>query len=157
MESSSKQLADRFREVILHGTFIANTNYRQELQGLSLSIANAKVGTLNTIATIAQHINYYVEGVLKVFDFRTLDIKDKFSFDFKPLTVQSDWDGFLNRFWNNCEQLALHFEKLNNEELDNVFVEEKYGSYLRNLEGMIEHCYYHLGQIVLLKKLAVSQ
>jgi len=37
--------------------------------------------------------------------------------------------------------------------LDSVFVDEKYGTYLRNIEGVIEHCYYHLGQISLIKKL----
>jgi hypothetical protein len=31
-------------------------------------------------------------------------------------------------------------------------VEEKYGSVLRNIMGVIEHTHYHLGQIVLLKK-----
>ena len=33
------------------------------------------------------------------------------------------------------------------------FVDEKYGTYLRNIDGMIEHAYYHLGQVVLIKKL----
>lgn len=39
------------------------------------------------------------------------------------------------------------------EKLKEAFVEEKYGTYQRNLEGMIEHSYYHLGQIVLIKEL----
>jgi hypothetical protein len=34
-----------------------------------------------------------------------------------------------------------------------VFVDEKYGTYLRNIEAMIEHSYYHLGQIVLIRKI----
>jgi hypothetical protein len=29
----------------------------------------------------------------------------------------------------------------------------KYGNYYRNLHGIIEHTHYHLGQIVLIKKL----
>ena len=29
----------------------------------------------------------------------------------------------------------------------------KYGSWYRNIHGIIEHAHYHLGQIVLLKKL----
>lgn len=39
------------------------------------------------------------------------------------------------------------------QKLEEVFVEEKYGTYLRNIEGVIEHSYYHLGQISLIKKL----
>ncbi|MGJ8593340.1 MAG: hypothetical protein ACSHXF_12375 [Aquaticitalea sp.] len=38
-------------------------------------------------------------------------------------------------------------------QLNAVFVDAKYGTYLRNIDGMIEHSYYHLGQIVLIKKL----
>lgn len=40
--------------------------------------------------------------------------------------------------------------------LDKPFIDEKYGSYIRNIEGVIEHSYYHLGQIVLLKKMIVQ-
>jgi hypothetical protein len=40
--------------------------------------------------------------------------------------------------------------------LNEVFVDEKYGTYQRNIGGMIEHSYYHLGQIVLLKKILIK-
>jgi len=33
----------------------------------------------------------------------------------------------------------------------------KYGNYFRNIVGVIEHIHYHLGQIVLIKKILVSQ
>ncbi len=31
------------------------------------------------------------------------------------------------------------------------------GDYLRNIDGMIEHSYYHLGQIVLIEKLILGK
>jgi hypothetical protein len=37
--------------------------------------------------------------------------------------------------------------------LDAVFVDAKYGDYARNIEGVIEHSYYHLGQVVLVRKM----
>jgi hypothetical protein len=39
---------------------------------------------------------------------------------------------------------------------DQPFVDEKYGTYLRNIEGVIEHSYYHLGQVSLLKKMVTQ-
>jgi hypothetical protein len=36
---------------------------------------------------------------------------------------------------------------------DEPFVDEKYGTLLRNIEGVIEHSYYHLGQIALIRKM----
>lgn len=41
---------------------------------------------------------------------------------------------------------------LTDEAILSPFVMEKYGTYLRNLEGVIEHSYYHLGQIAIIKK-----
>lgn len=149
---STVALASRFREVILNGTWIANTNYKQQLTGLPWEVANAKLENLNTIALLAQHIQYYIKGVKQVFEGGPLDIKDQYSFDFPPIESQAAWDDFLNLFWNDADAFALLIEQLPDEKLEEPFVNEKYGTYLRNIDGMIEHCYYHLGQIVLLKK-----
>ncbi len=34
---------------------------------------------------LTQHVNYYISGVLNVFDGGTLDIRDKLSFDFPAI------------------------------------------------------------------------
>ncbi|SFO10244.1 Protein of unknown function [Paenimyroides ummariense] len=154
--SQSLQIANRFREVILNGTWIANTNFKDQLAGLNWKIATKKIDSLNTIAVLAQHIHYYVSGVLNVFNGGTLDIKDQFSFDFPPVESQEQWNLFLNRFWNDAEEFARKVEAMNDDKLNSVFVDEKYGTYHRNIEAMIEHSYYHLGQIVLIKKMLLQ-
>ncbi len=150
---NAKHLANRFREVILNGTFIANTNYKDQLADLPLEIATNKVSTLNTIAILAQHVHYYIKGLNVVFKGGALDIKDKYSFDFPPLASQSDWEAFLNTFWKDAEEFASLVEQMPDEKLNEVFTDVKYGTYQRNIDAMIEHCYYHLGQIVLIKKI----
>lgn len=147
------QIATRFREVILNGTWIANTNYNNQLTNLNWEIATTKFKSLNTIAVLAQHIDYYISGLIKVFKGGTLDIKDKFSFDFPVIKSQIEWEAFLTKFWNDAEEFASLIEQIPDEKLNHVFVDEKYGTYQRNLEGIIEHSYYHLGQIVLIKKI----
>ncbi len=146
------KLANRFREVILSGTWIANTNFKDQLQNLDWKIATAKFRDINTIAVLAQHVHYYVNGIKEVLLGGELEISDKFSFDFPPIESQQQWETFLSRFWNDSEIFAELLEKLSEEKLNAHFVAEKYGTYLRNIDGMIEHSYYHLGQIVLLKK-----
>jgi uncharacterized damage-inducible protein DinB len=153
---STFELAMRFREVILNGTWIANTNYRHQLTELNREIATSKFDSLNTIAVLAQHVHYYINGIKNVLEGGSLDIKDKYSFDFVPIQSQSEWENFLNKFWNDSEAFALLVEQMPEEKLKEVFVDEKYGSYQRNIEAMIEHSYYHLGQIVLLKKFLVN-
>ena len=146
-------LAKRFREVILNGTWIANTNFKHQLEGLDWETATAKQDSLNTIALLAQHIHYYIKGVKNVLEGGSLDIKDKYSFDFPPITSQEGWNAFLSKFFNDAESFASLVESLPEEKLDAPFVDEKYGTYLRNIDAMIEHSYYHLGQVVIMKKM----
>jgi len=87
----------------------------------------------------------------------SLDIRDKYSFDRSPIESQADWEQLQSKIYNDAEKFANLVEKLSDEQLQTGFVDEKYGNYFRNLTGMIEHCYYHLGQVVLLKKLIAQQ
>jgi len=152
----TSQTARRFKEVILDGTWVANTNYKNQLTGLDWSIAIAKINSFNSIAHLAQHIHYYIKGVLNVLKGGSLDIRDKYSFDFPPIRSQEEWENFLQLLWGDAEEFASLIEQMPEKKLLSVFVEEKYGSYLRNIDGLIEHSYYHLGQIVLLKKLLLQ-
>lgn len=153
---NSTQLANRLGEVILSGTWIANTNIKDQIENLDYTIANKQVQSLNTIAILAQHIHYYVSGIKNVFVNGNLEIRDKFSFDFPLITSQKQWKSFQNLFWKDTEELIEHISHLSESELQNPFVDEKYGSYQRNIDGLIEHTYYHLGQIVLIKKMIES-
>lgn len=156
MNVKSQQLANRFREVILSGTWIANTNYKAQLENLDWEIAISHIGTLNSISLLAHHIHYYVNGIKNVLNGGDLEIRDKYSFDFEDITSQEEWDSFLARFWQDVESLAVLIEELPDGKLVESFVDEKYGTYQRNIDGMIEHSYYHLGQIVILKKMILS-
>lgn len=150
------QLANRLREVILNGTWIANTNFKAQLEDLDWKIAVSKFQSLNTIAALAQHIHYYINGIGNVYITGKLEISDKYSFDFPPITSQNDWEDFLTRFWEDTERLATYIERMTEGELQQSFVDERYGTYHRNIDGVMEHSYYHLGQIVLLKKVLLA-
>jgi hypothetical protein len=154
--NNTYEITKRFREVILNGTWVANTNYKHQLTDLNWEVAITEFHSLNTIAVLAQHIHYYINGVKNVFKGGSLEIRDKYSFDFPPIQSQNEWENFLNKFWNDAEEFASLVEQMPEEKLKEVFVDEKYGTYQRNVDGIIEHSYYHLGQIVLLKKILVS-
>lgn len=149
----SHQTAKRFKEVFLNGTWIANTNYKSQLSDLSLEKAETRIGSFNSIAVLAQHIHYYIAGVKNVLEGGPLEIKDKFSFDFPPIPSQTEWELFLHKFWKDAEEFAALIEAMPEQQLQQAFVDDKYGNYQRNIDGLIEHSYYHLGQIVLLKKM----
>ncbi len=154
--SRSQELARRFREVILDGTWIANTNYKHQLSGLDWRTAITHLDGLNSIAALTQHIHYYIKGVSQVLAGGTLDIRDQYSFDFPLIVTQAEWDALLEQLWADAATFAGQVAALPDSQLELPFVDEKYGTYLRNIDGMTEHCYYHLGQVVLIKKLLLG-
>ena len=154
---TTQNIANRFREVILNGTWIANTNYKAQLIATNWQEATQKVDSLNTIAALTFHINYYIAGVLNVFKGGTLDIKDANSFNCPPITSENDWQTLRDTLMTNAEHFASTLEQMPNTILEDVFVDEKYGNYRRNINAMIEHSYYHLGQISLIKKLLITE
>nr|WP_121273200.1 DinB family protein [Pedobacter schmidteae] len=149
----SLTISSRLREVFLDGYFIANTNYKVQLLGLDWKQASQKVGNLNTVAALTYHINYYLKGLLNTFETGRLEIRDKFSFDLPPITGQADWDSLVANLLDNAEKFADKVEQMEDSLFDQIFIAEKYGTYLRNIEAVIEHSYYHLGQISLIKKM----
>jgi hypothetical protein len=146
-------LANRLREVLLNGKWIANTNFKEQISSIGWKQAAQKVDNLNTIALLTFHINYYLKGLLNVFNGGELEIRDKYSFDLPEIKSESEWNNLVNDFIGNAEKFANKVEQMEESKFDQPFVDEKYGTYLRNIEGVIEHSYYHLGQVSLLKKM----
>ena len=72
------------------------------------------------------------------------------------ITTEEQWTDLRETLIQNAQEFASHLSKLSDTEIEAPFVAEKYGNYNRNINGMIEHCYYHLGQLVLIKKLLRS-
>jgi len=154
---SSTQIAKQFREVYLSGDWVVATNLKAQLSDVKWEQATTKIGTLNTIAALVFHLNYYVAGILNVLEGGTLDIKDKYSFDLPPIKSQEDWERLLNKMWRDAEKFADKVEKMPDEKLIQDFVDKKYGNWDKNIHAMIEHGFYHLGQIVLIKKLLLQK
>lgn len=149
----SNILASRFREVMLNGTWVALTNWKDQLDKTDFATATQKVGDLNTIALLTYHIHYYIGGVLQVLQGGSLDIHDKYAFDMSAFLSESDWENMKMHLFSDAEAFAHAVEQLPDEILNTAFVDPKYGTYLRNIDGMIEHAYYHLGQVALIRKM----
>lgn len=148
-----EMLAVRLREVFVEGTWIANTNYQTLLTSITWEEATKKVQNLNTIADLTFHINYYLYGILDAFRTGKLEIRDKFSFDTPPITSAEDWDKLVQEFLKNAKIFVASIGVLEDGALQKPFFDERYGTLERNIEGVIEHSYYHLGQVSLIKKL----
>lgn len=146
-------IAERLREVLLNGHWIANTNYQEQLSSITWQQAMQQVEGLNTIAALTYHIDYYLVGLLHAFETGRLEISDKYSFNLPPIQSATDWNNLVADFLAHAARFIAVVEQMDDDRLNQPFVQEKYGTIHRNIEAVVEHSYYHLGQISLIKKI----
>jgi len=145
-------IAKHYREIHFGGTWTAS-NLKDNLKDIPWQQATTKVQSFNTILALVYHINYYTAVALNYIETGVLNGSDKVSFDHPPVASKEDWDKVLDKLWSDAEKFSAVIEQLSEEQLLDFFSEEKYGNYYRNISGIIEHSHYHLGQIVILKKI----
>ena len=154
--NTTQQIAKHFREIHFGGNWTAS-NLKDHLAGVTWQQATTKVYDFNTIATLVYHINYYVSAVLKVLEGGPLTASDKYSFDVPLIKSEEDWQQLVHKTFAEAESFALLVEQLPENKLWEDFSDQKYGNYYRNLHGIIEHSHYHLGQLVLIKKIVLHE
>jgi hypothetical protein len=152
MMSTSAQLALHIRQVHFGGNWTAS-NMKDLLKDVSWQEATTQLYALNTIATLTYHINYYISAVTEVLQGKALNAKDEYSFSHPPVESQQDWEELIAKTLSDAEEFAKLIEQIPDDQLAEDFTERKYGSYHRNLLGILEHTHYHLGQIALVKKI----
>ncbi len=153
--SLTAQIAKHFREVHFGGNW-TSVNLKDNLGDVTWQQATTQVHSFNTIAALVFHCNYFVSAVLKVFQGEPLDAHDKYSFDDPPIVSKQDWEKLLHKTWADAKNFASHIEQLPESKLWEDFSDKKYGNYYKNIHGIIEHIHYHLGQIVLIKKILLE-
>lgn len=149
---TAKHLAKHAHE-FHHGINWTWSNLAEVLKDVDWQMATKKLGSCNTIAALTYHIHYFYVVTIKVFKGGPLDGNDKLSFDHPAINTQEDWDALLETVWKSAKLFSEQVASLSEEKLWETFCDEKYGNYYRNIQGVIEHSHYHLGQIAILKKL----
>lgn len=152
MNTISTLIAKHLREVYF-GDNWTDVNLKDSLAGVTWQQATTKVSSFNTIAVLVFHINYYIDRVIPVLKGEKLEASDKDAFSHPPIENETDWQNMLDKSWKQMEEFAKLVEQVPDSKLSETFVNEKYGNYFRNLVGITEHAHYHLGQIVLIKKM----
>ncbi|MGH1335633.1 MAG: DUF1572 domain-containing protein [Aureispira sp.] len=150
--STTHQIALHCEQVFFGGNWTAS-NLQEHLADVTWEEALTSVYDFNTIATLTYHIYYYIKVALPVFNGEALDAHDKFSFDHPPITSSEDWERFKAEIWRDTKAFVEGVRALPDHLLPQDFSNKKYGSYYRNLLGTVEHSHYHLGQLVLIKKI----
>lgn len=147
-----RHIVKHLREFYLGGNWTASSLTAQ-LNDITWQEATLKRYDFHTIAELVYHMNYYVEATLKVLQGQPLDAHDDFSFDCPQINSADDWNYLTTKIFTDAKAFSDLIEKLPEKTLWQDIADPKYGDYYRNIQGILEHNHYHLGQIVLLKKL----
>ncbi len=150
--NSASLIAKHLREVHVGGNWTVS-NLKDQLADVTWQQATTQVKDMNTIAKLVFHINYFVSVVIPVLQGKPLVASDKYAFDVPEITSDEEWRNLVDKAMADAETLAVLIEGLSDEQLAEDFYDAKWKSYYFNLQGIVEHTHYHLGQIALIKKL----
>lgn len=137
-------LVKYFRDVYFGGNWIW-LNFKDNFLDVIWEEVIIKVGDFNMIVMLIFYINYFVDVVLKVLKGGLLDVYDKYSFDYLLINLQEDWNRMVEKVLKEGEEFVVLVEKMLESLFWEIFMDEKYGNYYWNIQGIIEYMYYYLG------------
>lgn len=128
-------------------------NMEDLLADINWQEATAKVpGLDNTIAKLLNHITFYNEIIIERLHGHSPEINEANGFDAAPISNDEDWEMLKQRNFESFAVLAGAARKLKPERLSQPIIPGKTQTY-KSLHGVVEHAFYHMGQIMVLKKL----
>jgi uncharacterized damage-inducible protein DinB len=134
---------DAWIDVTIVGT-LKNVNSGQ---AFSRPIAN-----LNTIWEIVNHLISWRETVLKRMKGEIVEEPEKNFFETVKNNSEDAWSSTLKRFEESQQMWMEFLSKFNNQDMGKFYVQSKY-TYYDMIHGILQHDTYHLGQVVMLKKI----
>ena len=146
-----QHLGKHFRQAYTGGSF-SERNLREELSDMPLSVARRTTPGGNSVLALVYHLHFYVRGVASVLAGGPLDTDDAASWATPAVTTEEAWRALVDEVLREGEVLAKALEALPEEGVWAPFHDPRYSSVFTNAMGVLEHVYYHLGQIVIVKR-----
>lgn len=106
----------------------------------------------NTIASLMHHLYYWNEIMLQRIKGINPPVPDTNGFDVGELKNENDWNELKEKTHQSFIQLADAVKNFPEEKLFKTSPTGR-SSYYKNFQGIAEHAHYHLGQMMILKKL----
>ncbi len=106
----------------------------------------------NSIAALLHHLSFYNEIVLERLMGINPEINDTNGFDVPPIINKNNWQQLKERNIQSAYKLAKLVEQFPEDKLFHLTITGS-STHYKMLQGIVEHAHYHLGQMVLLKKL----
>ncbi len=136
-----------------NGSNWTDVNVKDTLQDVSFTEANTVTkASPNSIAMLLYHISFYNEVMLQRLLNLPAPVSQTNGFDAPHLNNEEDWKLLQEKNIQSAQKLADAVKSFPEEKLYQEYQPGK-SSYYKNLHGIAEHAHYHLGQMMILKKL----
>lgn len=123
------------------------------LSDLTVEETLNKIGNSHTIAELVEHMITWRQFVVKKLEGDALyDVTEAENFRSVSTITEKDWKATLERLQLSQDTLLSLLKSITDEKLNEIVGKRDY-NYYTLLHGIIQHDIYHLGQIVLMRKL----
>lgn len=127
------------------------------LQGISVGHAQQILqASPNTIAALLHHITYWNRVMVQRTVGVSVILPETNGYDVSILKTEKDWRLLKEDNLRSAHELANAIRNFDEEKLLEPII-PGYPTAYKNLQGSVEHVHYHLGQMVILKKLIESE
>ena len=106
----------------------------------------------NTIASLLHHITFWNRLMIKRMQGINVLVDEKNGYDMPPIETEEDWQQLQMDNNISAHELAAAIAGFDESLLSESLILGGSTGY-KNLQGTVEHVHYHLGQMVILKKL----
>jgi uncharacterized damage-inducible protein DinB len=145
-------IAQHITEVFEGGNW-TEVNIKDTLADVSYKEATTVTrASSNTIASLVHHLSFYNDVVMQRLSGIDPVIGEANGFDVAPIENENDWLKLKERNMLSAQQLVSAVREFPEVKVFEVTV-TGHSTYYKTLHGIAEHAHYHLGQIVLLRKL----
>lgn len=149
------QISEHLSDVI-EGDNWTGVNIMDSLQDVTVQEACLQTkASPNTIASLVHHLIYWNRVIIQRINGVKVNVPDINGFDVPSLTSEEDWTDLKNELLASAHELTDAIRTVDEKRLPEPIVRDHSSTY-KNLQGSVEHLHYHLGQIVILKKLIKS-
>lgn len=150
--SESKRISNLYQS-IYNGNPWLEVTLSHTLENVTAEQAYRKINpNLNTIWEIVNHLIQWRRNILERMQGETIITPDHNYF--VPVIDPSEaaWAQSLQTLAKTQEAWNTFFEDFNDEDLAKIYTNNNH-TYYEHIHGIIQHDVYHLGQIVILKKM----
>lgn len=145
-------IAESIIEVTEGGNW-TDVNIADTVKDISVQEATMRTpGSPNSIASLLHHLAYWNRVMIERINGVKVVVPDANGFDVPELKTDQDWGNLKADLKASAHELADAIRNFDLNRIEEPIVAGSSSSY-KNLQGTVEHIHYHLGQIVILKKL----